>query len=239
MRINEILLSNKNSTEGNRPDPQLDLPPSRFIDDPTNLANAFTRRGRPEEPILRQFGELQPHWIRAESPENLGDLRIYVREWLAGLDLPQSEAPALIVRMLAASQGNFLYLRMLREAVTAGTLSLFAPEGLPRGLIGLYERWFRRQFPDRQIYEAYVPVLAVLAAAEHPVPESWLARMFAWSKREEARMLEGLGSLFERRADGVAPFHKSLRDWLIDPRSAGADFVVDEADGTRRLATTF
>ena len=115
MRINEILLSNKNSTEGNRPDPQLDLPPSRFIDDPTNLANAFTRRGRPEEPILRQFGELQPHWIRAESPENLGDLRIYVREWLAGLDLPQSEAPALIDRMLAASQGNFLYLRMLMK----------------------------------------------------------------------------------------------------------------------------
>src|SRR5262249_23720826 len=121
---------------------------------------------------------------------------------------------------------------------TTGTLSLIAPEGLPHGLIGLYERWFRRQFPDRQAYEAYVPVLAVLAAAEHPVPESWLSRMFGWSKREEARMLEGLGSLFERRPEGVVLFHKSLRDWLIDPRSAGADFVVEEAEGTRRLAIT-
>ena len=45
MRINEILLWNNNSTEGNRSNPQLDLPPAPFRDDPTNLANAFTRSG--------------------------------------------------------------------------------------------------------------------------------------------------------------------------------------------------
>jgi hypothetical protein len=45
MRIYEILFWNNEPAEGNRPDPQLDLPPSRFTDDPTNLANAFTRRG--------------------------------------------------------------------------------------------------------------------------------------------------------------------------------------------------
>src|ERR1700738_4321783 len=45
MRIDEILFWNKDHTVRNRPDPQLDLPPPRFNDDPTNLANAFTRRG--------------------------------------------------------------------------------------------------------------------------------------------------------------------------------------------------
>jgi hypothetical protein len=45
MRIKEILLWNNNSTEGNRSNPQLDLPPAPFRDDPTNLANAFTRSG--------------------------------------------------------------------------------------------------------------------------------------------------------------------------------------------------
>jgi len=45
MKINEILLWNNNSTEGNRSNPQLDLPSAPFSDDPTNLANAFTRRG--------------------------------------------------------------------------------------------------------------------------------------------------------------------------------------------------
>jgi hypothetical protein len=45
MRIAEILNWKNDPTEGNRSDPQLDFPPGPFSDDPTNLANAFTRRG--------------------------------------------------------------------------------------------------------------------------------------------------------------------------------------------------
>jgi tetratricopeptide (TPR) repeat protein len=196
---------------------------------------AIVVTSRPEEPILRQFAALQPVLIEADSAENLDDVRAYIGERLAELDLPAARAEALLGRLVSASQGNFLYLRMLREATSKGTLSLNAPEGLPQGLVGLYERWFRRWFPDRRSYERYVPVLEVIAAAEHPVPEPWLAQIFAWSKRDAAAMLEGLGSLFERRPDGVSPFHKSLRDWLVDPKKAGADFVVDESAGTRRL----
>jgi tetratricopeptide (TPR) repeat protein len=183
---------------------------------------------RPEEPILRQFAGLQPVTIKAESAENIDDLRVYARAWL-GADA------ASVERVVAASEGNFLYLRMLRDAVAAGTMSLEAPEGLPQGLAGLYERWFRHRFPNDDAYERYVPLLEVIVAAGHPVPVPWLARIFNWSKRETPRMLEGLGSLFEQRKDGVAPFHKSLRDWLIDDRLAGAAFVVDKAEGTARL----
>jgi hypothetical protein len=46
MRIHEIIPWNIDPTEGNRSNPQLDLPPVSFSDDPTNLANAFTRDGR-------------------------------------------------------------------------------------------------------------------------------------------------------------------------------------------------
>ena len=45
MRIYEILFWNNEPAEGNRSDPQLDLSPTPFSDDPTNLANAFTRGG--------------------------------------------------------------------------------------------------------------------------------------------------------------------------------------------------
>lgn len=45
MRIYEILFWNNEPAEGNRPDPQLNLPPAPFNDDLTNLRNAFTRRG--------------------------------------------------------------------------------------------------------------------------------------------------------------------------------------------------
>ena len=43
MRVYEILFWNNKPTEPNRP--ELDLPRPQFGDDPTNLANAFTRRG--------------------------------------------------------------------------------------------------------------------------------------------------------------------------------------------------
>jgi hypothetical protein len=45
MRITEILFWNDDPAEGNRSDPRLDLSPIPFSDDPTNLANAFTRSG--------------------------------------------------------------------------------------------------------------------------------------------------------------------------------------------------
>ena len=197
---------------------------------------AIVVTSRPEEPINRQFAGLQPVKIEADSAENREDVRTYVREWLTKQNLPIEQAEPLLGRIVAASEGNFLYLRMFREAVAEKTLRLDAPEGLPQGLVGLYERWFRRSFPDRKAYEFYVPVLEVIAAAEHPVPVPWLSRVFGWSTRDAARMLEGLPSLFERRTAGVTPFHKSLRDWLIDREKAGADFVVDPAEGTRRLA---
>src|SRR5277367_6663767 len=46
MRISEILHWNNEPTERNLSDPQLDSFPTPFSDDPTNLANAFTRDGR-------------------------------------------------------------------------------------------------------------------------------------------------------------------------------------------------
>jgi hypothetical protein len=45
MLIAEILFWNNEPTEPNRADPQLNFPTGPFNNDPTNLANAFTRRG--------------------------------------------------------------------------------------------------------------------------------------------------------------------------------------------------
>jgi hypothetical protein len=45
MRIHEILFTDNNTTGMNRFDPQLRSSPAPFSDDPTNLANAFTRSG--------------------------------------------------------------------------------------------------------------------------------------------------------------------------------------------------
>ena len=130
-----------------------------------------------------------------------------------------------------------MYLRKLREAVDEFHLDLAAPGQLPHGLTGLYRLWFRRQFPDRAVYRAdFAPLIEVLVAASRPVPVDLLKPLFGWDTPTEARLLQGLGSLFEEQAEGVTPFHASLRDWLTDRTKSGADFVVDAARGSRRLA---
>jgi hypothetical protein len=193
--------------------------------------------GRPEPSILRQFAGFKPHVIDTESAENLDDLRAYVRRWLAIESLGGGETDVRIERIVAASRGNFLFLRMLQAAVTAGLMDLAHPEGLPQGLIGLYERWFRRQFRNLSEFEACRPLLEVSVAAEHPVPEKWLEGMLGWSKRDKARILGKVGSFIERRSNCVLLFHKSLRDWLVDDQSSGADFFIDPSAGSTRLVT--
>ncbi len=197
---------------------------------------ALVVTSRRDSPVLRQFAGVREQPIAKDADDNRADLRVYAQAWLGASGRPAAEVAALIDRIEAASDGNFLYLRMLREGVAERKIELDAPEGLPPGLVGLYERWFRRQFPDVAEYERDVlPVLEVMAAAEHPVPEAVLTGLFGWNVRQRAKTLESLGSLFERRADGIAPFHKSLRDWLTDERAAGAHYVTDAAAGRELL----
>ncbi len=63
MRIHEILFGNTDSTDGNRSDPQLDLPSAPFSNDPTNLANAFTRRG-----LVKSFWNLDGLGAQPSGP---------------------------------------------------------------------------------------------------------------------------------------------------------------------------
>ena len=191
---------------------------------------AVVATSRPEPPIGRILAHIEP--LRLEAAAGHGqDLRVYAHGRLGPGD------PAQLHRVVAAAGGSFLYLRMLRQAVEAKWMRLDAPEGLPRGMAGMYRRWFRRQFPDKATYDRdWVPLLSVLAAARLAVPLDLLAAMFGWDVRTQARVLRQLGSLFEPVGAALAPCHASLRDWLVDPDAAGDTFVVDAARGSRVLA---
>ncbi len=186
---------------------------------------------RAEAPILSQFAGMPQCAIVRSAPENRADLRRYIEAWLATPD------PGLVERMLEAANGSFQYLRVLRNAVEQGLWKLDGPDGLPPGLVGLYERWFRRQFLDPATYKRDIlPALEVIVAAGNPVPEAVLEKICGWTSiRDKARVLNALGGLFERRPEGVAPFHKSIRDWLIDDKAAHDDFLADVKRGSARL----
>jgi tetratricopeptide (TPR) repeat protein len=193
---------------------------------------AILATSRPDTAIARIFSHVEPFRLD-EAPGNQDDLRVYAQGWLGTAD------PGLLDRVVAAAGGKFIYLRMLHQAVEAKWMRLDGPEGLPRGMAGMYRRWFRRQFPDQAAYEhEWLPLLSVLAAARLAVPLHLLAAMprFNWSVRAQALVLQRLGSLFEARGGALSPCHASLRDWLLDPDAAGPTFVVDVATGRRMLA---
>jgi hypothetical protein len=69
MRIHEILYWSNEPAEDDRSNPQLDLPSPPFSDDPTNLANAFTRDGKVKHFWNLPGSEGQPSGPAPPNPE--------------------------------------------------------------------------------------------------------------------------------------------------------------------------
>ncbi len=191
---------------------------------------------RPEQPAATAFAGLPMKRIDADVEHNRADLRLYARAWLTTTDRTPAEVDALVAAMDARADGSFIYLRKLREAHEAKRLPLDA-DSLPEGLGGLYDEWFRRQFPDAKDYRARIaPLLALILAADTPVPDAILDEGMAWDPVTAATILQSLGSLFERRRGGWAPFHKSLRDWLTEREHTLARHLVVVSPARTQLA---
>ncbi len=192
---------------------------------------------RPEEPIKRQLAAFRILPIDADANENIVDLQKFVRRSLSQMHVKESAMNSIADSIVEHSEGNFLYARMFFQAVKDGLVELERTAEFPQGLVGLYERWFFRAFPTDARYQECRPVLEILAASEQPVPLAWIGKLLGWSKRDEATALDDLPTLFERRLAGITPFHKSLRDWLVDPTKAGARFFIDQEEAVVRLGS--
>lgn len=202
---------------------------------------AFLVTSRPgDSTVMPHLERLHPHIVKAGSQENLDDLRAYIRDWLTTRGLPPQKQAEIVEPLLRASEGNFLYLATFRSFVEEGrgegALALENPACYPKGLSSLYHTFFQRQFPDAEDYRTrQAPFLRLVAAARRPLPEELARRILDLDEETfRIRVLQPLGSLFQRQAGSVEPFHKSLRDWLADDRRSTAYFV-SVADGHRRL----
>ena len=83
--------------------------------------------------------------------------------------------------------------------------------------------------------ERIAPALEVIAAARDPLPLDHLTKIFRWSQSQKLEFMRSLGSLFIDGEGGLRAFHKSLLDWLTDPKRAGKYFI-EEKQGHARIA---
>jgi|GEM_PF-2526093 len=104
-----------------------------------------------------------------------------VRQALAAVTPPIS-VERFVAALQEASQGNFMYLEYVLADIGRHEPG-FDPlrlEGLPRGLDGYYEQFWRRLEQVKgegwnEWNELYRPAIGLLAVAQEPVPAAWLA----------------------------------------------------------------
>lgn len=196
----------------------------------------FILTSRPGAAVSFPLQGLEPCELDPASDSNRSDVRQYIRREMSPFSASGKIADTTIAVLEAASQGLFLYLHHVREDLAAKRLSLERPQEFPRGLRGVYSRFFQRQFPDTQRYgERVRPVLEVVLAAAEPLDAPLLKSLFCWTDYDESALHDELKPLFEIREGRVDVFHATVREWLVDRAGAGP-FLVSPVAGHRRLA---
>ncbi len=192
---------------------------------------------RPNPSILSRLSHLEPYELHADDEENKKDLKEFLRNWRPKRPFTVN-IESVIDGIIEASEGNFLYLRQFCNAVDAdaGWIQIGDVTTYPKGMTGIYREYFKRQMPDRKTYEKHqAPLFELVLAGLEPLPEDLAAKILGWKGRDKVEALKPLGSLFLRDNGTIAPFHKSIKDWLID-YDKSLDYFIPVEDGAKKLS---
>ena len=198
---------------------------------------------RPVAGVLDLMRKLNTFELQAESMDNLMDLAQYIGERLGNLDLERSsgkETDRIASLLENLAEGNFLYARMAIDAMENGTLEIEDLGELAPGLCAYYSRLFYKTFPDTGGFASdYRPILETLAVAQAPLPVNLLKSMVCQPLEILYRRLRTLRPYLHISGRGMSAeytlFHKSVKDWLTDPDSAG-DYWCNPDSGHERIA---
>jgi len=201
---------------------------------------------RKEQPVLNRLRGQGLTELSAQDPRNLEDLSRYVSMRLqepalaARLRATKKTKEAVTAALLGGAAGNFLYVKEALVGIERGHHDLDELDALPPELPGLYEKFFKRSFPNPAAYEPVGRILDVVAAAEKPLTGRQIARATDLERDDLADYLDRLSSYLPPRTghDGLvrfAVFHKSLADWLA---TAPRPYRASLEQGHRRLATS-
>jgi len=180
-----------------------------------------------------------PFPLSPASADNLKDVSAYIHQYIAPL-FPQGELSQTVhERLVAISEGNWLYLEKLREELADGRLPIDALDAFPPGLGAAYYNDFQLRFhhphdPDRY-RELYGPCLALILSACEPLRVVDMARVLGVSASKMQDRLNEFGALLMICAGRVHLYHQALHSWLTD-EARSAPYSVNPFDGHQMLA---
>ncbi|XP_036838780.1 protein TANC1 isoform X3 [Oncorhynchus mykiss] len=198
-----------------------------------------------------------------ESSEIGGDLSDYIQhrvivspEIAANVTTPNGTVPDPLLlskfntHLASRSQGSFLYLKLTLDLFQSAHLVLKGGNYMvvPVSLAEVYLLQCRAGFEGDRAFERVLPVLNVVLASLHPLPDEQLFRALnaggvrgEMSWEDFQQRLETLASVLVRRRDGTRMlFHPSFREWLVwRADGESTDFLCDPRSGHALLAFMF
>ncbi|MCL7454779.1 MAG: tetratricopeptide repeat protein, partial [Anaerolineae bacterium] len=190
--------------------------------------------------------------IRGEEPDNLNDVRAYLQQAIGEPSVSKALqeaglAPASFVEdVTARSEGNFLYVTSLLDAIRSGQagLDLSTP---PAGLAGYYRDQIRRlkRAAGPEWRRIYRPVLGVLSVARSPLHVGQVADLSDVDRDAVVDVIDQVRPLLEARkgAQGrptYAWYHRATADFLLSERDNPDDWFEPQryhAQIADRIAT--
>ena len=217
-----IVLDAVDESEYRGRDELAELISNRFHELPSYLRFLITTR--PEKNLIFAFRRLNPLSMQANDKENLNDIKLVLRD-----KIPSSNqsAPDFIDSLAQKCDGSMLHAFVLTEMYKEN-ISIYTIESLPGNVEGYYAGCFKRL--ERELLQLvgisgdrFLSFLSALAVAKEPFPVGFLGTLFGFENRADgkekiAKAISVLSSLLSIRKDKcISFFHKSVRDWLVDP----------------------
>lgn len=216
----------------------LRLPPSIYI-----IATM-----RPEAIPFRIEGEQRTLDIEQDADGNMADIREYVTLKASSSGIqeyvhsqPALDLPGFIDRLVAKSQGNFMYLYYVLPEIERGAYQAVTLDTLPIGLQNYYQdHWRRMRGQDEEAWFAYkLPIVMAVTVVKEPVSIDLIAEFSGVEQlariRSVLRDWDQFLSEEQGELDGIPEkryriYHMSFHDFI-----ALQEEVVDE-QVSRRVA---
>lgn len=205
---------------------------------PTWIKTLFTSRY--DETTASFFSDSQVIRLNSASEDNYADLKEYFVYRLC-----LSDEDPVIEQLAEKCEGSFMYAKALGEAIADRTFNIYDIKRFPSGMNNFYYNFFDRYFSSRSDFIAIRPFLELLTV-EEDIPEIVLCQCLnvdkyeLWELRHKMNSFIVTGksndisqSFFEYKT--IRFVHKTVSDWLTDPKLSG-EFWVDSKKGYSRLA---
>lgn len=212
------------------------------------IVNQFTRTpewvkllitSRNEPMLLRKFGRITPvSFTDRRINDNETDIKGYFYEHLKDILPSGKKGEAILTILVQKSNGLFLYAKNVIESIKENKLELSQVNSFPEGLTGIYLEYFDRIFTRNSTFSYkndIRPLFEILCTTYMPVSSQLLMKILEIDEYDMEDILELISEMFPTKEDIIEPIHKSIVDWLVDPKRSGS-YRISKKKGHERIA---